>query len=269
MAAELSLDTARRAPAPVGGQAGSSGGLRGLVRAPPRRDPRRTHESSRSAPARVSSPRRPGDCAPISAGSRRTCWSRPGTTWPPTPVACPWSPGAWTRWWGSTFSTTCRDPPSSSGRPPGSSAVVARSASSSPGSLRWASSSTASSTRRTAGSTATPGTRSRDREKDAFDGDAAVPWRLVQSTPAWEWRYLGFEPPWRRRLNTFAYLLSLGFREKSLLRPGMIRPLLALDRWSGILSPFLGLRALLVWPSVLATPKAVTRAVDCPAGARS
>jgi arylsulfatase A-like enzyme/SAM-dependent methyltransferase len=86
-------------------------------------------------------------------------------------------------------------------------------------------------------------------EKDAFDGNAAVPWRLVTRTPAWEWRHLGLEPPRFRRLNTFAYLLSLGFREVSYLRPGLVRPLLALDRWTGWLSPLLALRARLVWSS--------------------
>ena len=86
-------------------------------------------------------------------------------------------------------------------------------------------------------------------EKDAFDGNAAVPWRLVGRTPGWEWRHLGFEPPRRRRLNASAYLLSLGFREGSLLPPSMVSPLLALDRWTGLLSPLLALRALLVWPS--------------------
>jgi len=95
-------------------------------------------------------------------------------------------------------------------------------------------------------------------EKDAFDGNAAVPWRLVGRTPAWEWRHLGFEAPRRRRLNAFAYLLSLGFREASFLRPGMVRPLLALDRWTRLLSPLLALRALLVWPS--APPGRVTSA---------
>ena len=85
--------------------------------------------------------------------------------------------------------------------------------------------------------------------KDAFDGNAAVPWRLVGRTPGWEWRRLGFEPPRRLRLNAFAYLLSLGFRETSFLRAGLVRPLLALDRWTGLLSPLLALRALLVWKS--------------------
>jgi SAM-dependent methyltransferase len=61
-----------------------------------------------------------------------------------------------------------------------------------------------------------------------------------------------FEPPRCRRLNAFAYLLSLGFREASFLPRAMVRPLLALDARTRLLSPLLGLRALLVWPSVTA-----------------
>ena len=86
-------------------------------------------------------------------------------------------------------------------------------------------------------------------DKDAFDGNAAVPWLLQRRTRDWEWRHLGFEPPRWRGINTFAYLLSLGFRETSLLPRGMVQPLLALDRGTRLLSPLLGLRALLVWSS--------------------
>jgi len=86
-------------------------------------------------------------------------------------------------------------------------------------------------------------------DKDSFDGNAALPWLLRRRTPAWEWRCLGFEPPRCRRLNAFAYLLSLGFREASLLPRGMVRPLLALDDRTRLVSPLLGLRALLVWSS--------------------
>ena len=86
-------------------------------------------------------------------------------------------------------------------------------------------------------------------DKDSFDGNAAVPWLLQRRTPEWEWRHLGFEPPRWCGLNAFAYLLSLGFREASLLPRGMVQPLLALDRWTRVLSPLLGLRALLVWSS--------------------
>jgi SAM-dependent methyltransferase len=86
-------------------------------------------------------------------------------------------------------------------------------------------------------------------EKDSFDGNAAVPWRLVHRTPGWEWRHLGFDPPRRQRLNAFAYLSSLGFRERSLLPPGLVRPLLITDRLTRPLTPLTALRALLVWES--------------------
>ena len=84
-------------------------------------------------------------------------------------------------------------------------------------------------------------------QKDSFDGDAAVPWRLVGSTPPREWRLLGFEPPRLRRLNTFAYLASLGFRERSLLPRSAVKPLLSVDRWTRPLTPLTALRAHLVW----------------------
>lgn len=97
-------------------------------------------------------------------------------------------------------------------------------------------------------------------EKDAFDGNAAVPWRLLARTPRWEWRHLGFGPPRRLRLNAWAYLLSLGFREGSLLPARLVRPLLDLDRWTGLLSPLLALRALVVWPS--APPESTTSGTE-------
>jgi SAM-dependent methyltransferase len=93
--------------------------------------------------------------------------------------------------------------------------------------------------------------------KDSFDGNAAVPWRLLRDTPAWEWRRLGLEPPRRRRLNAWPYLLSLGFRERSLLPSALVRTLLALDRYTALLSPLLALRAFLVWESSHASPRSV------------
>jgi SAM-dependent methyltransferase len=86
-------------------------------------------------------------------------------------------------------------------------------------------------------------------DKDSFDGDAAVPWRLVHRTPPREWRLLGLEPPRRWRLNTFAYVLSLGFREASLLPRPLVRPLLLVDRLTRPLTPLTAIRALLVWES--------------------
>jgi SAM-dependent methyltransferase len=84
-------------------------------------------------------------------------------------------------------------------------------------------------------------------EKDSFDGNAAVPWRIVRDTVPDGWRRLGLAPPRARRLNAFAYLLSLGFRPASLLPPPLVRPLLGLDRASGWLAPITGLRAVLTW----------------------
>lgn len=83
--------------------------------------------------------------------------------------------------------------------------------------------------------------------KDSFDGDAAVPWKLVRATPARGWADLGFRPPRVRRLNAFAYLLSLGFRPASLLPPPLVRPIRALDRLAGPAAPLTALRALVAW----------------------
>jgi SAM-dependent methyltransferase len=83
--------------------------------------------------------------------------------------------------------------------------------------------------------------------KDAFDGDAAIPWKILRAAGADEWRRLGFQPPAARKLNAFAYLLSLGFREASLLPGPLVRPMLALDRGLQPLSAVFGMRVLIVW----------------------
>lgn len=83
--------------------------------------------------------------------------------------------------------------------------------------------------------------------KASFDGDAAVPWRIVRDSREADWRRLGLDPPRVTRLNTFAYLLSLGFRPGSLLPKPLVGPLLALDRWTAPLAPATALRATLVW----------------------
>jgi SAM-dependent methyltransferase len=85
------------------------------------------------------------------------------------------------------------------------------------------------------------------RGKDAFDGDGALPWRIVRSTPEPEWRSLGFAPPLVATRNGFAYLLTLGFRRASLLPRPAAPAVMALDRATGALSRFTGMRALLVW----------------------
>jgi len=84
-------------------------------------------------------------------------------------------------------------------------------------------------------------------DKDSFDGDAAVPWKMVRETPGSRWRALGFGPPGIERLNAFAYVLSLGFRPASLLPAGLAAPAMALDRAASPLAPFTALRAVLTW----------------------
>ncbi len=83
--------------------------------------------------------------------------------------------------------------------------------------------------------------------KDAFEGDAAVVWRLVRKTPPARWRSFGFDPPQIRVLNAFAYLLSLGFQPRSLLPRRAAPWLLGLDRRLGRAARFLGVRALALW----------------------
>ncbi len=80
--------------------------------------------------------------------------------------------------------------------------------------------------------------------KDSFDGDAAVPWKMLRTTPASRWAELGFRPPRVVPLNTFAYLLSLGFRPASLLPGALAGPLMAFDRATGAVASLTGLRAL-------------------------
>jgi SAM-dependent methyltransferase len=83
--------------------------------------------------------------------------------------------------------------------------------------------------------------------KDAFQGDGAVVSRLLRTTSAAKWASLGFHPPGLRVLNAFAYLLSLGFKPRTLLPNALVRPLLALDQTTAVMAPWLGLRAFVVW----------------------
>jgi SAM-dependent methyltransferase len=83
--------------------------------------------------------------------------------------------------------------------------------------------------------------------KDSFDGDAAVPWKIVRETPPARWRALGFAPPQVVRRNAFGYLLSLGFRPASLLPVSLAGPTAALDRLTRPLAPLAALRAELLW----------------------
>jgi hypothetical protein len=86
--------------------------------------------------------------------------------------------------------------------------------------------------------------------KDAFEGDAAVVWRLVRDTPPARWNELGLTPPRASVLNGFAYLASLGFRERALVPRFAGRALIALDSALGPLAPALGLRVLASWSRI-------------------
>lgn len=89
-------------------------------------------------------------------------------------------------------------------------------------------------------------------EKDAFQGDAAVMWRLVGGTPPERWRELGLEPPRARVLNGFAYLATLGFRKAALVPRPLGRVLIKADSVLGPIARWAGLRVLASWR---ATPR--------------
>lgn len=83
--------------------------------------------------------------------------------------------------------------------------------------------------------------------KEAFEGDAGVFTRLLQGTPPDRWHRLGLRPPQLTVLNGFAYLLSLGFRKRSLIPRRLAPLLLELDRRAATLAPYVGMRVLAVW----------------------
>jgi len=83
--------------------------------------------------------------------------------------------------------------------------------------------------------------------KDSFEGNAAVPWRIVRDTGADHWKRLGLAPPVVRPINAFAYLLSGGFRGGSLLPRSLARQVMGLDRLAAPLARWTGMRALLSW----------------------
>lgn len=83
--------------------------------------------------------------------------------------------------------------------------------------------------------------------KEAFDGDGAVPWKIVTTTSPAEWERFGLGAPHVERLNGFAWLLTLGFRRGSLLPMPLCGAMTSVDRWTSPLSRLLGLRGLLRW----------------------
>lgn len=99
-----------------------------------------------------------------------------------------------------------------------------------------------------------PFATTRDGRKEAFEGNNAIPWRLVREVAPEAWGRLGLTPPTVGPTNGFAYLLSLGFRESSLLPAPLAPRLLQLDRWLAPLARWTGMRALLVWRRAQAPP---------------
>jgi SAM-dependent methyltransferase len=83
--------------------------------------------------------------------------------------------------------------------------------------------------------------------KAGFDGDAALPWRIVGVADEADWLKLGLCPPRVERLNAFAYLMTLGFQRASLLPSGAASAAMAFDRWTQPLAALAALRALVVW----------------------
>jgi len=83
--------------------------------------------------------------------------------------------------------------------------------------------------------------------KDLFDGNAEIPRALVRAAGADEWRALGLQPPRLDLFNGFAYLLTLGFRERSLLPLPALPAALWVDRALAPIASLAALRARLVW----------------------
>jgi SAM-dependent methyltransferase len=83
--------------------------------------------------------------------------------------------------------------------------------------------------------------------KDSFDGDAAVPWKIVREASPERWRELGLLPPRVVRLNAFGYLLSLGFRPGSLLPLALSGAATAMDRATQPIAAATALRAAMTW----------------------
>lgn len=83
--------------------------------------------------------------------------------------------------------------------------------------------------------------------KDAFLGNAAIPWKIVKAGNREGWNRFGFGSPSLTLFNGFAYLLSLGFRNASLLPRPLAQPFITFDRLTRPLASVVGMRALVVW----------------------
>ena len=74
----------------------------------------------------------------------------------------------------------------------------------------------------------------------------------MRDARAADWRRFRLGLPRVTRLNAFAYLLSLGFRQASLLPQALVGPAQWLDSWTAPLARLAALRAFLVWERVVA-----------------
>ena len=83
--------------------------------------------------------------------------------------------------------------------------------------------------------------------KAAFDGDLAVPWRLVRQTGADDWARHGMRSPEVRLLNGLAYFLTRGFQPGSLVPRWAVGPLLAFDSVTAPLARLSAVRARLTF----------------------
>jgi SAM-dependent methyltransferase len=83
--------------------------------------------------------------------------------------------------------------------------------------------------------------------KEAFEGNGALAWRVVRAGGAEAWGRLGLGAPRVRRLNAFGYLLSLGFKPRSLLPSWLAPATRRVDRWTAPLASLTAMRALIVW----------------------
>jgi SAM-dependent methyltransferase len=83
--------------------------------------------------------------------------------------------------------------------------------------------------------------------KEAFEGNGALAWRVVGSGDEEAWRGMGLQRPTVRRLNAFGHLLSLGFREGSLLPASLVPLTNRIDAWTRPLARLTAMRAMVVW----------------------
>jgi SAM-dependent methyltransferase len=86
--------------------------------------------------------------------------------------------------------------------------------------------------------------------KAAFEGHGALTWRVVRSGGPEGWAAVGLAAPRVRRINSFGYLLSLGFRPQSLLPKGLVPLSRLVDRATGLLAPLTAMRAEIVWRKI-------------------